>query len=318
MEVSGQTVRLSMPELGQVLSGKLKIPKIPEAILSSVRVTPPSPQINQPNVTRLEDAPGEGHHLNAEPKSRPTEIKSDVPAWKKFAVPVAIRTAKPLVTIVIDDFGLRPKLSARVIALKGPLTLSFLSYAPDVRAQAKSARSAGHELLLHVPMEPQDPGQDPGPKAMLTQLSPEENLSRLRWALGRFEGYIGINNHMGSRFTRHDLGMTTVMKEARNRGLLYLDSKTVGGTLGKQIAQKFNVPYIARDVFLDNEPTPQEVLVQLKKLEGVARQHGRAVGIAHPRRGTINALEHWLSTLNELGLTLVPLSALFIGSTDSA
>src|SRR3546814_6705104 len=115
--------------------------------------------------------------------------------------------------------GLNRSQSRRAIALPGPLTLSFLTYADDLPQQTAAARAAGHELMLHVPMEPMDSAVPPGPEALLVSADDAELRRRLNWGLGRFEGFVGINNHMGSRFTRNEPGMSVVLAELHRRGL---------------------------------------------------------------------------------------------------
>ena len=64
------------------------------------------------------------------------------------------------------------------------------------------ARGEGHEILLQVPMEPFDyPDNDPGPQTLLSSLSGEQNVDRMQWLMSRFQGYVGVTNHMGARFT---------------------------------------------------------------------------------------------------------------------
>jgi len=237
---------------------------------------------------------------------------SGPPAWRRYALATDLLVQGPMVAIVIDDLGVHVRNAARTIALPGPLTLSFMSYAQNLRAQTETARAAGHELMLHLPMEPQDRTEDPGPNVLLTRLTVEENLRRLRWALGRFEGYIGVNNHMGSRFTQDEEGMTLVMNELNSRGLMFLDSRTAHGSVSEPLARRYGVPFVGRDVFLDNVPIAADVRARLDELEAIARHYGRAVGIAHPHKGSIEALEAWLPSLEARGITLVPLSAFLL------
>ena len=245
------------------------------------------------------------------------EESPHVPAWRRFAVPANYPPNAALIAIVVDDLGVNVRNAARTIALQGPLTLAFMSYASNLQAQTETARAAGHELMLHVPMEPQDHAEDPGPNVLLTRLSPEENLRRLRWALGRFEGYVGVNNHMGSRFTQDEEGMELVMNELSSRGLMFLDSRTVRGSVSGRVARLYGVPFLGRDVFLDNVPVAGDVRARLHELETIARNHGRAVGIAHPHRGTLEALAAWLPGLESRGFALVPLSAFLRQSPGS-
>src|SRR6202012_4856582 len=100
----------------------------------------------------------------------------------------------------------------KAIHLPAPVTLSFLPYAVRLREQAKQAQAAGHELLLHMPMEPIG-REDPGPGALLTNLPMDELRARFEKALDSFPGFDGINNHMGSKFTAWPQGMDMVMDE---------------------------------------------------------------------------------------------------------
>jgi len=215
-----------------------------------------------------------------------------------------------MVAVLIDDLGHNPARVARVVALKAPLTLAFLPYGQELPRLAAMARRAGHEVLVHLPMEPEDPSQDPGPGALLTGLDAGELLGRLRWQLGRFGGYVGVNNHMGSRFTRDRAAMTVVLAEVKARGLLYVDSRTTAETVGTLLARRMGVPEIARDVFLDDEQNEQGVRRQLALLEDSARHQGFAVAIGHPHPTTLTALEAWLRGIEERGLVLAPVSAL--------
>jgi len=231
------------------------------------------------------------------------------PAWLRYAVPTPATGNRPLVAIVFDDLGLDRVRTAQAMRLSGPLTLSFMTYASDLAAQTQAARQAGHELLLHVPMEAVDQHADPGPHGLSTALSRDEILERLRWGLGRFDGFVGINNHMGSKFTSDERGMAPVMEELHARGLMFLDSRTSPSSVGLRLAIAYGVPHAARDVFLDDDQTRAAIAKQLAKLEQLARQHGSAIAIGHPHDATIAALRAWLPLIGEKGLVLVPVSA---------
>ena len=231
------------------------------------------------------------------------------PAWLRFAVLAPPAGDRPLVAIVIDDLGLDRRRTAAVIDLPGPLTLSFMTYAQDLSDQTEAGRQAGDELLLHVPMEPIDHAENPGPHALLVAMPAVEILAQLRWGLDRFTGFVGVNNHMGSKFTADARGMAVVMSELRRRGLIFLDSKTTAISAGMREAAANGVPHAAREVFLDDDLNPAAIDRQLVRVERVARQNRSAIAIGHGHDATIAALRAWLPTLREKGFALVPLSA---------
>ena len=243
------------------------------------------------------------------PAAAPPE-RSTEPAWLRFAVPAVAQDGRARVAIIIDDMGLDRARSERAIALPGPLTLSFLAYARDLPQQTALAHREGHELMVHVPMEPVGRMLVADPNQIDVAMSREEVLTRLRWDLSRFEGYVGINNHMGSRFTADAPAMRPVLEELKARGLLFIDSRTTPSTAGAEIAHELGVPHASRDVFLDYEVSIAAVETQLAELERIARRNGSAIAIGHPHDQTLEALQRWLRELPQKGLALVPVSAI--------
>ena len=215
---------------------------------------------------------------------------------------------KPRIAIVIDDLGIDKARTARTIRLKGPLTLSFMTYATGLKKQTQAARQAGHELWMHIPMEPGSTDIDPGPNVLLTGIPEQELLTSLKWNLDQFSGYVGINNHMGSRFTADLAGMTLVMKELKKRNLFFLDSVTSGKTVGRRAAKSVGVPFIVRNVFLDHLDDVAGIQKRLQEVERLARKAGIAVAIGHPREATLLALLPWLEKIESRGFRLIPLS----------
>ncbi len=233
------------------------------------------------------------------------------PAWQRFAVPVANLGTRPMIAVVLDDLGLNRAGTQRAIALPGPLTLSFMTYAEDLGRMAEQARAAGHELMLHVPMEPRDASYDPGPNVLGSDLPDAELARRLDWGLERFDGFVGVNNHMGSRFTASPRGMAAVMGALKSRGLLFLDSVTSPSSAGAAMARHAGVAYAERDVFLDNEWSDRAAIArQLERLEAVALRRGSAIGIGHPHRATLDVLTRWLPEARARGFAIVPISAI--------
>jgi polysaccharide deacetylase 2 family uncharacterized protein YibQ len=231
------------------------------------------------------------------------------PAWLRNAVAITIPMDRKLIAIVIDDMGVDRARSDRAASLPAPLTLAFLPYARNFEAQIAASRARGHEILVHVPMEPIGT-ENPGPGALTLALDDAEIRRRLGLALDRAGPVVGINNHMGSRFTVERDVMRPVLEELKARGLLFLDSRTAGATVGPALAQSMDVPHAVRDIFLDNDPSPVAVRAQLRELEAAARRRGHAVAIGHPHDGTIEALAAWLPDVSARGFTVVPISAI--------
>ena len=162
--------------------------------------------------------------------------------------------------------------------------------------------------MLHLPMEPV--GSDwPGPDALTTKINRDEFSARLVKNLDRFEGFVGINNHMGSRLTADRTRMNVVMRELRKRDVLFVDSKTSARSIASELAGEHGVPNTTRDIFLDHVIDLTSIKRQLSRTEKIARRDGSAVAIGHPHGATIQALREWLPTLEARGFVLAPISA---------
>ncbi|MGE0273628.1 MAG: divergent polysaccharide deacetylase family protein [Alphaproteobacteria bacterium] len=232
------------------------------------------------------------------------------PAWLRYAVPARETDGKPMIAVVIDDMGVDHRRSIQALALPGPMTMAFLPYARDLGHMTRAARAVGHELLLHMPMEPLSAKENPGPNAIVTGLDPVELRRRADAMLDSFGGYVGVNNHMGSKFTQDVAGMRIVLEDLEARGLLFLDSRTIGNTAGPSVARSLGMPFAERDVFLDNDSTTGNVRAKLAEVEAVARRQGHAIAIGHPHDGTVEALAQWLPDIEKRGFVLVPVSAI--------
>ncbi|HET6520585.1 MAG TPA: divergent polysaccharide deacetylase family protein, partial [Geminicoccaceae bacterium] len=239
----------------------------------------------------------------------PPGLPPSTPPWLRHAAAgVGPVDGRPVVAVIVDDLGLSRRRAAEIIDLPSPLTLAFLPYAAGVAEQAAAARRAGHELLVHLPMEPLGT-DDPGPQALLTSLPDSEFRHRLRWGLARFDGYVGVNNHMGSRATADRRKMALVMQELSARGLLFVDSRTTPQSVAGAEARRRGVPHTGRDVFLDNVPDGGYIRARLRQVETIARRTGAAVAIGHPYPETVAALREWLATLESRGFSLVAVTA---------
>ena len=221
-----------------------------------------------------------------------------------------IDNKRPRIVIVIDDMGLNSSNSRRVVEIDAPLTLAYMPYASQLEKQTTIAKAKGHELIVHMPMEPINLAQNnPGPNALLTHNTSDENLKRLKKNLDSFEGYIGLNNHMGSAMTSDFDAMRPVMQEIKKRGLWFLDSRTAANSVAGDLAKQLDIPYVSRDIFLDNTPEVSAIVSQLNQAKKIARERGYAVTIGHPYESTILALKKWIPQAEANGIDIVPLSS---------
>jgi polysaccharide deacetylase 2 family uncharacterized protein YibQ len=254
-------------------------------------------------------------------KSRYGMIPMASDGLKPFAVYAAeadrVRAAKmPVVAIVIGGLGVGAvKTADAIMKLPAAVTLAFTPYGSDPTKLTERARAQRHEILLQIPMEPFDyPDNDPGPQTLLTTLAPEQNLDRLYWHLSRFQGYAGIANFMGARFTVTDAVMQPIVREAAKRGLGYFDDGMAPRSVAPSLAAAQAMPFARADVSVDAVPTAVEIDRALFKLEALAKERGIAVGVASALPISIERISVWTKALEGHGVMLVPLTTAMLKS----
>lgn len=211
-----------------------------------------------------------------------------------------------LIALVIDDCGIAEAGTRAAIALPPQVTLTFLPYGTKSGELAREAQGKGHNVLLHMPMQPVG-RVDPGPNALTVGLPPEEITRRVHAAFAALPPVIGLNNHMGSRFTASEADMEPVIREIKRRNLFFLDSVTSPQSVAASVARNAGVPTLARDIFLDDIVTEDEVERELARAEAIARKRGVAIAIGHPHPSTLKVINRWLATHRDRGFRLVAL-----------
>ena len=238
----------------------------------------------------------------------PSRVLAFAPGLRATQQPV---DDTPMIAIVIDDLGINAARTAQAIELPANVTMSFLPYPSRSRELSRRAHLAGHEVIVHLPMQPTG-AENPGERALQTGLASDELQQRLGWALSRVSDYDGVNNHMGSRFTASRADLIPVMRELKARGLFFLDSRTTAKTQVEAVAHEVGVLTSGRDVFIDGERSAAAIARQLSLIEDLARKNGNVIAIGHPYPETLSALSAWTKTIKERGFRLAPLREVVI------
>lgn len=244
------------------------------------------------------------------PKTSPTG-ETPFTAYSRPSSAVA-GSGKPMVAIVVTGLGLNEAGTLKAIDKLPPdISLAFAPYGAALNRTVAAAHSAGHELLLEVPMEPFDyPETDPGPQTLLTGQPAKSNIGKLYWLMARFGGYIGLINNTGARFTASAADFGPVMEELGTRGLGYLDDGSSNRSIADQLAKANKVPFGRGDVMLDADPSRGQILAALDSLVTLAQTKGEAIGVISALPVSIATVAEWTAGLADKNVQLVPVSAL--------
>jgi len=211
---------------------------------------------------------------------------------------------EPLGTIVliIDDFGYRNDLiSDGFLKLNIPITCAIIPGHSQSKIFAEKAINAGKEVIIHMPMESSVVTSGEEEYKIKTGMTSEEVEWRINEVLKEIPSAVGMNNHQGSKATTDGKIMSVVASVLKERDKYFLDSRTAANTVGEKSMRSIGVPTASRHVFLDNNPSIDQISAQLNELVAFAKKRGIGIGIGHARPNTLKVLETKIPELLKAG-----------------
>ncbi|WP_377891957.1 divergent polysaccharide deacetylase family protein [Alkalihalobacillus sp. R86527] len=215
--------------------------------------------------------------------------------------------------IVIDDFGNNMGGTEEMLQLPVPLTIAIMPFLPTTKEDAKSAHKQGHEVIVHIPMEPlRGKASWLGPGAITTDLSDKEIRKRISSAIDDVPYAVGMNHHMGSKVTADERIMRIVLNICRERGLYYFDSKTTDKSVIPKLANEIGVPYLENELFFDDIYTISHMNKKARELERLLDDDENHIAIGHvgiAGKKMVQVLNEYIP-IYQSDATIVPLSEL--------
>ena len=212
--------------------------------------------------------------------------------------------------IIIDDAGNNLGDIDAFLSFPDTITFSVLPQLPESRGVAEKVMKYGKEVILHFPMESVN-GVNPGPGALFIDQSEKEKERLINDNFASIPPVAGTSNHMGSLATADEETMRTVMDYLYRNDKFFLDSKTTADSVAERIASLYDVPYLKRDVFIDNNPSDREEMIRnINNGVELARSEGYAILIGHAQNAQLGSL------LNELYSNLIDEGIQFCGVSE--
>ncbi|MDD9269896.1 divergent polysaccharide deacetylase family protein [Paenibacillus sp. MAHUQ-63] len=234
--------------------------------------------------------------------SQPSELGPSSPA---------VETKSKKVAIVIDDFGNNMEGTAEMLDLPIPFTVAVMPFLPSTKQDAQLAHDKGHEVILHLPMEPVRGKKSwLGPGALTTDLSSDEIRKRIVAAVEDVPYAIGINNHMGSKVTADERIMNILVDICKERNLILLDSRTSPKSLIGKLASRKGVPFSENQLFFDDLYTYSHISKQMVRFKKLVHDRDLVIAIGHvgpPGKKTASVIKEAIPSIQKEA-SFVPLS----------
>jgi len=248
----------------------------------------------------VEEAPADTVKANKSPKIK---ISSYQYTWSK-------NDNLPPMLIVIDDFGdAAGELLQDFANLPPEIAFAILPDLPQTETTAKLGKKNGHEVLIHVPMQPEGKA-NPGRRYIKKGMKASDINELIADFHRQIPNAIAANNHMGSAVTADYATISAVMEKLNDEGLIFLDSATTPKSAVPSAANNLGMKTLNRDLFLDVPDISDATIIS--KIQGLAKFKGRnepIIIITHcHNRAKLEGLQKFISQVTDMGIKLIPLS----------
>ncbi|OHD77387.1 MAG: hypothetical protein A2355_01320, partial [Spirochaetes bacterium RIFOXYB1_FULL_32_8] len=242
-------------------------------------------------------------HTKAENPRKNVEKKIII-APSNIEKPQLVKKSK--ICIVIDDAGYQYEKASLFFESGLNITYALIPGLNASKQHYTTITNHGHDLILHIPMEPEKGRDFVEKEAVLTTMSDNEINVLINRFFNEYPKALGANNHMGSKAVKDARVMNSAISVIKKRDLFWLDSLTSPGSVADEVASIQGVPYLSRDVFLDNENSEKYINDAMVTLIKIAKRRGYAIGIGHLQSDVlIKVLKEYYSRSNELSIEFV-------------
>ncbi len=229
-------------------------------------------------------------------------IKEKVANTVKALPPVKKVKSKPKLAIIVDDVSFKIHVK-RIQDIGYPITMAFLPPTSKHKNSAKITKNIPF-YMIHLPLEA---GSFKFAEKNTLKISDsyqtiEQRVQELHLL---YPKATFTNNHTGSKFTANKEAMNKLMRALQKYNFTFVDSKTTAKSVARQSASNYNVPFLSRNIFLDNKKDKTYIQKQLQKAVKVAKEDGSAIAICHPHKLTLQTLKDSKYLLKDVELVLV-------------
>ena len=214
---------------------------------------------------------------------------------------------KPKLVILIDDVSTKAQKD-KILNIGYTVNMAFL---PPTKAHKDSA-SLAQSLpfhMIHFPMQASSAFKGEEIDTLRVTDSYETIEKRVKQLRAWYPNAIYTNNHTGSVFTENEEAVDKLFRALKKYNFIFVDSRTSAKSVIKKYAKKYDMPYIVRNTFIDNEKDYKSIQTQLKKAIDIAKKQGYAIAIGNPHNITLQVLKeskHLLKDVEPIYMNKLP------------
>ena len=205
---------------------------------------------------------------------------------------------KPKIAIVIDDVTTQAQKD-KILSMGYKINMAFLPPTKTHPDSAKIAQSLSFHMI-HFPMQASGAFKGEEINTLTINDSYETIEKRVKQLREWYPNAVYTNNHTGSVFTENEEAVDKLFRALKKYNFIFVDSRTSAKSVAKKYAKKYDMPYIVRNTFIDNDRDFKSIQNQLKKAIDIAKKQGYAIAIGHPHTVTLEVLKDSKSLFKEV------------------
>ncbi len=230
---------------------------------------------------------------------------AELSPWQAYRRTPADLSPSGRIALLVIGLGLDPVITEDAAHLSSDISLAFSPYGDETADWMRYARWQGHEVLMTLPLEPEDyPIDNPGPVTLFSTDDRAAIDDGLTWLMAQGEAYVGFSGPVGV-FNQRSFEPIALSLKERGLGYVELDGQDLGA-----MAQAIDLPYLGITRRIDEDLAPAAIAAALEAIEKQAIAGGTALAYTRPYPLVFDMIEEWTAQLDEKGLTLVPLTSI--------
>ncbi|MGH1455342.1 MAG: divergent polysaccharide deacetylase family protein [Alphaproteobacteria bacterium] len=241
----------------------------------------------------------------------PTIRKSDnLTSFRAYQHPFPLNNVpnKPIVTLVVNDYGLSQKQSKTALdILPSEVSLILNPYADLPNEWIKMAQNKGHEIWLNLPIQNENI-LDQGKNTLFHHVSLPEKIAILYRVMTQTQGYTGLASFTDAQTLTTPEHYTQLMNEIYERGLGFLETNPNAPKLLRGKALNMGAPYIKADTTIINMTGDKQ---SFDELERITKKNGHVTAIIPPYPETLKKLAVWIEKIGKVDYTIAPVSVIY-------
>ncbi len=215
---------------------------------------------------------------------------------------------KPIITLVLNDYGLSKKQSETALDILPPEVSFILNPNADRPNEwIKKAQNKGHEVWLNLPIQ-NEIMMDQGPNTIFHHISLPEKIAALFRIMTTTQGYTGLAAFTDTQTLTEEEHYKKLLDEVYKRGLGFLETNPNAPALLHGKAITMGAPYIKTDTAILNMAGNKH---SFEALEAMANKNGHVTAIIPPYPQTIKKLAVWLEKVGKIDYAIAPTSVIY-------